>query len=657
VPIIRLYRIVFTLLFLTSFTFLKAAKRDTVVHFSGKVYQAIIDTDKKLTYKNAIFKLLKTPYELLKSKTADNTTVNCVLDGNVVFLKKVKSDGEFKFELLYGKKYKIELLKEGYCLSTILVDTRYVPKSLKKRGLKIETEVDVIKKEDGVDEFSFPMVKILFDNSSLSFKEDEEHNLFVYSELEKARIELKNNRELAKEVNRLSGEAKKQLYKDIELERAAAKREVDRIISEAKIRADSIEKRSELKGATPLTPLINYSVSNTANSDTNEVYSSEMILPSEMDMSEDLELGDKKSQVQSAKKMLELAKLKAITKMDSLLIIERESKILAAENEILQTEQKLKDVERTLMLQSAKAKEDKMFRNILIGGICLMLMLALILFGSIRRKKKDHQTILLQKIAVEEQKHIVDEKNREITDSISYAKRIQTAILPPPRLVKESLKESFILYKPKDIVAGDFYWIETVGDKVLFAAADCTGHGVPGAMVSVICNNALNRSVREYGLTDPGKILDKTREIVIQEFVKSDEDVKDGMDIALCSIEGTRLEYAGAHNPLWIVREDEVLETKANKQPIAKFDNMLPYTTHTFNLQKEDSIYIFSDGYVDQFGGEKGKKFKIKPFRSLLLSIQEKAMEEQKHIIDKAFESWRGREEQVDDVCVIGVRI
>ncbi len=247
-------------------------------------------------------------------------------------------------------------------------------------------------------------------------------------------------------------------------------------------------------------------------------------------------------------------------------------------------------------------------------------------------------------------------KNKEILDSIAYAKRIQEAILPQLKLFHQNLNEIFVLYKPKDVVAGDFYWMELKNNKVLFAAADCTGHGVPGAMVSVVCNNALNRAVREHGLTIPGEILTKTREIVIQEFEKSEEDVKDGMDIALCALEGNKLQYAGAHNPLWIIRNGEIIETKANKQPIGQFDNPEPYTTHSFNLEQGDSLYIFSDGYIDQFGGEKGKKFKAKAFRKLLLSIQDKSMEEQKTVIDESFETWRGNLEQIDDVCVIGVR-
>ncbi|MBL4593745.1 MAG: tetratricopeptide repeat protein [Flavobacteriales bacterium] len=325
--------------------------------------------------------------------------------------------------------------------------------------------------------------------------------------------------------------------------------------------------------------------------------------------------------------------------------------------------------------QLAIEQEEKGKQQILTystgGGLALVIVFLIFVFNRLRVTKKQKLVIEEQKIEVEQQKEVVEEahseleeKNQEIMDSIIYAKRIQSAILPPAKVVKKYLKESFILYKPKDVVAGDFYWMESVAPtgnkkeiKVLFAAADCTGHGVPGAMVSVVCNNALNRSVREHGLTDPGEILTKTRDIVIAEFEKSEEDVKDGMDIALCSLEGMKLQYAGAHNPLWIIRKGEILETKANKQPIGQFDHPEPYITHSFDLEKGDSIYIFSDGYVDQFGGEKGKKFKSNAFRELLLSIQDKAMEDQKTIIDDTFETWKGSLEQIDDVCVIGVRI
>jgi tetratricopeptide (TPR) repeat protein len=323
-----------------------------------------------------------------------------------------------------------------------------------------------------------------------------------------------------------------------------------------------------------------------------------------------------------------------------------------------------KEHEKQLLISEEQEEKQKVISYSIAFGLGLVVLFSIFIFNRLQITRKQKVLIENQKLEVEQQKEIVEEKNQEITDSIAYAKRIQNAILPPAKVVKEYLKESFILYKPKDVVAGDFYWMESVaptGNKketnILFAAADCTGHGVPGAMVSVVCNNALNRSVREYGLTEPGKILDKTREIVIQEFEKSDEEVKDGMDIALCSLEGKKLQYAGAHNPLWIIRNGGIIEMKADKQPIGKFDNQQPYTAHSIDLQKGDTIYIFSDGYVDQFGGEKGKKFKTSAFRELLLSIQDKSMEDQKLIIDKTFETWKGNLDQIDDVCLIGVRI
>jgi len=330
----------------------------------------------------------------------------------------------------------------------------------------------------------------------------------------------------------------------------------------------------------------------------------------------------------------------------------------------VKTAEENKVTQAQLSAQKAQIKQEETMRYTLYGGLGLLIVFGGFMYSRYRVTNKQKKIISSQKDEVEKERHkaevqkdLVEEKNKEIMDSINYAKRIQSAILPPSKVVKEYLQDSFILYKPKDIVAGDFYWLEHQGGKVLFAAADCTGHGVPGAMVSVVCNNGLNRSVREHGLTDPGDILNKTREIVIAEFEKSEEDVKDGMDIALCSLEGMILKYAGANNPLWIIRDGEVLETKANKQPIGKFDKQSPYTTHTFELQKGDSIYIFSDGYIDQFGGERGKKFKAKAFRGLLLSIQNVSMEEQRLLIDNAFEDWRGDVEQIDDVCVIGVRI
>lgn len=309
---------------------------------------------------------------------------------------------------------------------------------------------------------------------------------------------------------------------------------------------------------------------------------------------------------------------------------------------------------RRRVLEDQKQDQEK---YVLYGGLAIALLFGAFVFNRFRAANK-------QKRIIEDQKQLVDKafedlevKNTEILDSINYAKRIQNAILPSASVVKEHLKDSFIFYRPKAIVAGDFYWLEFRDDKIIYAAADCTGHGVPGAMVSVICNNGLNRSVREYGLTTPGEILDKTREIVIQEFDKSEDEVNDGMDIALCSIEGSKLQYAGANNPLWIIRNGALIEIKADKQPIGKFDSQSPYITHTFTLEKGDAIYVFSDGFADQFGGQNNRKFKRKAYKELLLSIQDKSMEKQGAHIEKVFDDWKGDGDQIDDVCIIGVKI
>ena len=217
--------------------------------------------------------------------------------------------------------------------------------------------------------------------------------------------------------------------------------------------------------------------------------------------------------------------------------------------------------------------------------------------------------------------------------------------------------------------------MDTIGTEVLFAAADCTGHGVPGAMVSVVCHNALNRVVREFGMHQPAEILDKVTDLVIETFERSDHEVKDGMDLALCGLDLSKmeLEYAGAHNPLWIIRDGNaeheglqlnleldgrsLYEIKADKQPVGKFAYRKKFTYHKITVQKGDVIYLSSDGFPDQFGGIKGKKLKSKAFKNLLMDLSQKKIGEQAKILDEAFEQWMGEFEQLDDVCVIGVEI
>jgi len=359
----------------------------------------------------------------------------------------------------------------------------------------------------------------------------------------------------------------------------------------------------------------------------------------------------------------------------------------AKRQELIQREKDLK--------KEAELHRQKVYAVSGIAGFILMLGLAFVLFRGYKNKQKANQIISAQKReveaqkleveaqkeAVEEQKSIIEEKNNEIVDSITYAKRIQNTILPSNELITSLLPNSFVFFRPKDIVSGDFYWVDKTDDYVFFASVDCTGHGVPGALVSVVGYNGLNRVLKEYKIYEPAAMLDQLNLIVEETFSKTTDSIRDGMDIAICRLDlkNMELQFAGANNPLYIVRDKTVnhedlaekssrniesedgkyqlFEVKGDKQPIGKYDFRMPFSNHKVSLEKEDGIYIFSDGFADQFGGEKGKKFMYKPFKRLLASIANVKPVQQLDQIKNVYDSWKGDMEQIDDVCVFGVKI
>jgi ligand-binding sensor domain-containing protein/serine phosphatase RsbU (regulator of sigma subunit) len=290
--------------------------------------------------------------------------------------------------------------------------------------------------------------------------------------------------------------------------------------------------------------------------------------------------------------------------------------------------------------------------------IALVVAAAIYSYVSIRRANTQ---ITRQKEEISSQKDIIEHKNRDITDSINYAKTLQEAVLPPQQVFKKFLKDTFIIYMPKDIVSGDFYWIEKRGDNVMLSVADCTGHGVPGAFMSIIGHNGLNQAVNEHRLLKPSIILNYLNLSVNETLHKAAEgaSVRDGMDMVLCNFntKTLELEYSGAHNPLFIISKGELIELKADRMAIGQFtDEPKSFTNHTHQLQPGDTFYMFSDGIVDQFGGEKGKKFKKAQLRELLQTLGHLPMEEQKTRILAHYKQWMGNHEQVDDMCIIGVK-
>lgn len=335
-----------------------------------------------------------------------------------------------------------------------------------------------------------------------------------------------------------------------------------------------------------------------------------------------------------------------------LVIQKHERTINVQTKEINKQDTVIKEQENTINLQTEEIDEKATVINSQRQTITVSLIFLLITSGLV---------FLLFRISRQRKKVLneLEQKNKEIISSIQYAKRIQSTILPSQNQIKEQFDEFFILYKPKDIVAGDFYWLEKEGGKIFFTVADCTGHGVPGAIISVMCSNALSKAVKELLILQPGKILDKTVELLEERMSNSEEDITDGMDLALCCLDPKtrKLEYSGANNPLYYISKGVLKKIKADRQPIGKYSERKPFTNHVLDVEKGDCIYIFSDGFADQFGGPNDKKFKYKPFRELLLANHNKPMEEQKQLLNKAFKKWKGELEQIDDICIIGLRV
>ena len=261
---------------------------------------------------------------------------------------------------------------------------------------------------------------------------------------------------------------------------------------------------------------------------------------------------------------------------------------------------------------------------------------------------------------INHQRKLLEEKNKDITDSINYAKRIQTALMASDSLLTKNLPEYFILYKPKDIVSGDFYWAEKLQDKFLIATCDCTGHGVPGAFMSLLGVSFLNEITKERNITRPDLIFNHLRDDIIKALnPEGKEEGKDGMDAVLCSFDFAKMEMEAscANNPMWILRNNEWIEINPDKFPIGMQGDLKPFSLQKFQLQKGDLIYTFTDGYADQFGGEKGKKFKYKNLQQVLFDHSSESMGGQKKILNDTIEKWKGDLEQVDDILVVGIRV
>ncbi len=325
-------------------------------------------------------------------------------------------------------------------------------------------------------------------------------------------------------------------------------------------------------------------------------------------------------------------------------------------------EERIKYLNEKNKRQEAENKRQRVLIYSAMGGLMLILIFSLLLFKQYNDKRKANILLEEQNVEISQQRDQIFRQKQEITDSIQYASRIQKAIIPPEDILDDKLPDHFIYFRPRDIVSGDFYWLNKKDNKTYFTAADCTGHGVPGAFMSMLGIAFMNEIVNKYKDIKANEILNELRKYVVDSLHQTGKsgEAQDGMDIALCILdqETNTLHFSGAYNPLIMIRNGELTEYKGDKMPIGIYHEKNDrFTNHEIKAQKGDCLYIFSDGYVDQFGGDKGKKFFKKRFKEMLLTIHNKPMKEQYQILDQTMKEWSNGYSQVDDILIIGVRV
>jgi serine phosphatase RsbU (regulator of sigma subunit) len=369
-----------------------------------------------------------------------------------------------------------------------------------------------------------------------------------------------------------------------------------------------------------------------------------------------LHLTEKKGDFETALKFQK--ELMAVN--DTIFNIEKLNKVKQVKSK-LELAEKEKEIASEKAISAKKELENETIasrNNLLLISLAAVGLILISLVYAFIKNKKLYSIISSQKKVVDEKNMMISEALKDIDDSLTYSKFIQDALMPSNNKF-DCFKDFFIMFKPKEKVSGDFYWLHQDGQDVYFCVADCTGHGVPGALVSVVGANALNSCVKEQHMSEPQLILDKLAEIVEYTLDSEERSMKDGMDICFCklNLDTNKLTYAGANNPLYILNNSGLQILRPNKQPIGKYEHRKPFEQEEITLSAGDCLYLFSDGYADQFGGPKGKKFMYKKLRNILENVGQLDMSEQNKTLQEQFDNWKGNIEQVDDVCIIGVRV
>lgn len=552
-----------------------------------------------------------------------------VYDGsNRVIDKTTNSSGNFAFNLDLGNKYVLKYSKSGYGTSAIALDLRNIPEDLQKAGLILENlelvlnDFESDKPVDNGEIFGtisfnstsneFKFTPIVFEEKSSLFKRDEVNT--PVNLIEKSILNNKNSNSNIEVVVNEDG-----THKVTKKHGNNTNPEVTEELQESTEHIPTITLLDQRK-------IIAFKPFSSLNRD---------------------DLQNRQEEINNAWDALEADKLLAVTEEDFLLIKAREELLLAAEKE-------LESAKAYIDEQEAKIAAQNNMLFLALGLILLLLVIGYLLYAGMRRKQRLNAEL--------------EKKNKKIEESIKYAERIQRSVLLSETQIAGMLNNAFVFHKPLDVVSGDFYWFSEKNDKVIFAAIDCTGHGVPGAFMSLIGNTLLNQIVNEKGITEPGKILSALHAGVVEslhQYGSGDEELADdGMDMALCTLDKKShvLTFAGAMNPGFVVHNGKLIELDANIQGIGstvrnRIKKEVNFDQKSLNLKSGDMVYLFSDGYMDQFGGTNSEKYNLTRFKELLVSISELKPNEQKAKLSEEFLSWKGNQKQIDDVLVVGTKI
>ncbi len=566
--------------------------------------------------------IFKKEKQILLEGTLSNVEIKVTENNKQILKSLTNKKGEFKFKLKLGKQYLLQVSKPNHNSCYLLLDLRNIPSAIYASGFSfdgMELILNSFLSKDTINS-TLPFGRLFF-NAKGNFMDFEEI-------LPKS----KKNLEIRKKEN----------ITPVNFIRKSIEKNKGTILGETN---ENENIRTVKK------PVLEADTTAIADSLPEPVQVS-MVKPLEKkpaslnfdNITED-DIFKKEEELIDIRKQIEIDKINAVTHEDSLAFQEKERILEAASIE-------LNNAKKLIALQKKEISSQK--RMLFWAGLSIafiLCFLALVIKYYIDKRKSNH---------------ILSEKNRRITESINYAKRIQHAILLRDDEIRKILPESFIYFQPLNIVSGDFYWISKHEHKVVVAAIDCTGHGVPGAFMSLICNSILYETIMDKKILNPSEILARLNKGIINLLRQDNDDNEsmDGMELSLCIIDHQKsnIEFAGAMNPGFLVRNGKVEMLEADVQTIGGMNYFLDkskdaeFTTTTVQLEKGMALYLLSDGFTDQFGGPDNKKFNNKRFKQLLLDIQSLNMEEQKEAIDRALKDWMGNQEQIDDILIMGIR-